>query len=80
MPPLGDLSDAVIGSIECERIEQTIPKAKVFTLKLFCKGISAENVFVLIAEVGGNWVLEMLLDMLEFLLFHEAQRLRKMFH
>lgn len=47
---LKNLSDAVIGSTECGRIECTVSRANVFTLKFFCKGISVENGFVLITE------------------------------
>ena len=42
--------DAVIGSTECGRVEWTESRAKVFTLKFFCKGIGVENVFVPITE------------------------------
>ena len=41
----------MIGSTECGRIEWTASRAKVITLKFFCKGISVENVFVSITEV-----------------------------
>ena len=49
---LGNLSNAAIGSTECGRIERTASRAKVITLKFFCKGISVDNVFVLITEVS----------------------------
>ena len=52
MPRLGNLLDALIGSTECGRVERTALTANVFTSKSFCKGISEENVFVLITEAS----------------------------
>lgn len=39
MPPLVDLSNAVIGSTKCERIEWPASRARVFTLEFFYKEI-----------------------------------------
>ena len=39
MPPLMNQSDSVIGNTKCERVKWTAPRARVFTLRFFYKGI-----------------------------------------